>query len=407
MLKLFIGLKNFAGGGQMPNTGTFYYNAKLYAPNGPIDNAKMLVNGEGTIVRVGGVHEDFSDAEGYDKVDCGGSLLLPGFIDVHVHGGGGFNVLDGSLEQLEGMSHFHASHGTTSFLATTSTASHDNLVSVLDTASSAVGRMSGADLCGIHLEGPFISPKRKGAQSPEWIQPPSIRKFQDYLQASRQAIRIVTMAPELEGGLEAVSFLADQGITVSAGHTDATFEEMRTAVLRGVSHTTHHFNGMSPLHHREPGVAGAGMLLSELTTELICDGIHVHPAVVQLLFKLKGPNSICMITDAVSCAGLPDGDYGPVIMKDGEIKLRDGSTLAGSALTMIAALRNVLKFTGLPLETILPSLTSVPARQSGLSAQKGSLERGKDADFLLLDQELHLKATYVKGKAVYQNSNAK
>ncbi|WP_274365567.1 N-acetylglucosamine-6-phosphate deacetylase [Paenibacillus thermotolerans] len=386
----------------MTANGNYFFNAKLYAPEGPIEGGWMLITEEGKIAATGPKGKECTEAAGADKVDCEGGLLLPGFIDVHVHGGGGFSVMEGLREQLEGMSAFHAAHGTTSFLATTTTASHDSIVKVLDAASSAVGSVSGADLCGIHLEGPFIHPKRRGTQALEWIAPPSVAKLEEYIRAARGTIRIVSMAPELEGGLEAVRFLTAQGITVSAGHTNATFEEMAAAVANGVSHTTHHFNGMSPLHHREPGVAGAGLMLPQLTTELICDGIHVHPAAVRLLYQVKGPESICMITDAVTCAGLPDGEYGSVIMKQGEVKLADGTTLAGSALTMIAAFRNVLRFTGLPPEAVLPAFTGVPARQAGLSDRKGSLAPGKDADFLLLDREYRLKTTYVRGKAVYR-----
>jgi N-acetylglucosamine-6-phosphate deacetylase len=381
---------------------TLFYNAKLYVPEGPVESGWMLVDEAGKIAELGAHDETGPDSEKTESVDCGGNSLLPGLIDVHVHGGGGYNVLDGSFEHLDGMSRFHAAHGTTAFLATTTTTQHENILRVLDSVSSMIGQLNGADLAGIHLEGPFIDAVRRGAQTLEHIQLPSVEKIKAYLEAARGSIRIVSMAPEVEGGMEAAAFLAGLGITVSAGHTNATFEEMKAAAAAGVRHTTHHFNGMSPLHHREPGVAGAGMMLPELTTELICDGIHVHPAVVKLLFSVKGPDSVCMITDAVFCAGLPDGEYGSVTMRQGEIMLSDGASLAGSGLTTLAGLRNALKFTGLPLEMILPSITSVPARQAGLSDRKGSLAKGKDADFLLVDEDLRLQATYVKGKQVYQ-----
>jgi N-acetylglucosamine-6-phosphate deacetylase len=381
---------------------TLFYNARLYVPEGPTRDGWMLVDESGKIAEIGTHDKARPEREKIETVDCGGSRLLPGLIDVHVHGGGGYNVLDGSFEHLDGMSRFHAAHGTTAFLATTTTTQHENILRVLDSVSSMIGQLNGADLAGIHLEGPFIDAVRRGAQSLEHIQPPSMDKMKAYSEAARGNIRIVSMAPEVEGGLEAAAFLAGLGITVSAGHTNATFEQMIAAVAAGVSHTTHHFNGMSPLHHREPGVAGAGMMLPELTTELICDGIHVHPAAAKLLFTLKGPDSVCLITDAVFCAGLPDGKYGSVTMRQGEVLLSGGTSLAGSGLTMLAAVRNAVKFTGLPLETILPSATSVPARQAGLADRKGSLAKDKDADFLLVDEDLGLRATYVKGKQVYQ-----
>ncbi|TJY39836.1 N-acetylglucosamine-6-phosphate deacetylase [Cohnella pontilimi] len=386
----------------METKQTMFDHAKLYLPEGPVDDGWMLVDENGRIAAAGANGEARPEDTTIVTVDCGGRGLLPGLIDVHVHGGGGYDVLGESFEHLDGMSRFHAAHGTTTFLATTSTTNHETILRVLDSVSSMMGELGGADLAGIHLEGPFIDAVRRGAQSLEHIQPPSVDKMKAYLEASRNSIRIVSMAPEREGGLELVSFLAGRGITVSAGHTNATLEQMKAAVSAGVRHTTHHFNGMSPLHHREPGAAGAGMVLPELTTELICDGIHVHPEVVKLLFAVKGPASVCMITDAVFCAGLPDGEYGSVTLKEGQVLLSDGTSLAGSGLTTLAALRNAVKFTGLPLERILPSITSVPARQAGLSDRKGSLSAGKDADFLVVDEDLELLATYVRGKPVYQ-----
>jgi len=212
---------------------------------------------------------------------------------------------------------------------------------------------------------------------------------------------LVTLAPEVPGGKQAVEMLSGRGITVSVGHSDAAYEQVLAAVELGANHTTHHFNGMSPLHHREPGVAGAGLMIPQITTELIADGIHVHPAVVKLLFDVKGEQNVCMITDAVSCAGLPDGEYDDVIMSNGQIHLKDGSSLAGSSLTMIQALKNVMKFTGYPLDKILPSLTMVPARQAGIADRKGSLEAGKDADFLVVDENLNIQSTIVGGIEVY------
>jgi N-acetylglucosamine-6-phosphate deacetylase len=266
--------------------------------------------------------------------------------------------------------------------------------------------LDGAELLGVHLEGPFLNAARAGAQNKSHLRAPDVDALRRYMEASGNGIRLATLAPELEGGTEATAMLAQAGVTVSIGHSDATYEQALEAVRRGASQTTHHFNGMSPLHHREPGVAGAGLLCPELTTELICDGIHVHPAVVKLLFDVKGAQNVCMITDAVGPAGLPDGDYGEITMKDGQIWLKDGSSLAGSSLTMLQALKNAMRFTGYPLEKLLPSFTEVPARQIGVSDRKGSLDAGKDADFLIVDEPLTLHATYVRGREVYRRATS-
>lgn len=381
---------------------TLFINGKLYTPERIIENGRMLVGEFGQIEAVGGPElEAAADAR---IQDLRGATVLPGFIDVHVHGGNGFSMMEGTYESLDGMSRFHAAHGTTSFLATTSTAEKGKTVKALQCAAEAKAKgLSGADLLGVHLEGPFLSEKRRGAQKKEHIRLPNPEELNEYIEASADTIRLVTLAPEVEGGMAAVEQLVRHGITVSIGHSDASFEQVAKAVERGADHTTHHFNGMSPLHHREPGVAGAGLILDELTTELIADGIHVHPAVIKLLFARKTPWKVCMITDAVSCAGLPDGEYENVTMTDGQIYLKDGSSLAGSSLTTLQALKNVMKFTGYPIEKILPSLTMVPARQIKVHDRKGSLETGKDADFLVTDHELRLQSTYVKGAEVYSS----
>ncbi|HZG58833.1 N-acetylglucosamine-6-phosphate deacetylase [Paenibacillus sp.] len=374
-------------------------NGRIYTGESVIDNGCLLVGSDGRIEAVGGAELTAVDAP---VRDLQGSLVLPGFIDIHVHGGGGFQMMDGTYEGLAGMSRFHAAHGTTSFLATTDSASEQANVKALRSAAEAADTgLDGAELLGVHLEGPFLHPVRGGAQDQRHIRPASREELQRYIEASGSRIRLVTLAPEIEGGFEAVDMLTDLSITVSIGHSDATYAQVLEAIRRGAAHTTHHFNGMSPLHHREPGVAGAGLICGELTTEIIPDGIHVHPAVVKLLFDIKGARGVCIITDAVRQAGLPDGDYGGTIMKDRQIWLKDGSSLAGSSLTMMQGFKNVLAFTGYPIEKILPSFTEVPARQIGEADRKGSLTAGKDADFLIVDQEINLRSTFVGGREVY------
>lgn len=387
----------------MPEQCQLWINARLYTPQGVIDNGRLLVSPDGRIGAVGGA-EARPDDSGLIVRDLGGLSVLPGFVDIHIHGGGGGNVMDASYDSLDKISRFHARHGTTSLLATTTTGKIAAMERALDCAAEAMKRgTAGAEIAGIHLEGPFLNLQRIGAQNKEEIRLPEPGLIERFWEASQGRLRLVTLAPELDGGFAAVRRFAGKGVTVSIGHSDAVFDEVAEAVRCGASQTTHHFNGMSPLHHREPGVAGAGLVMPELTVELIADGGHVHPAVIRLLFAGKTPRKVCLITDAVACAGLPDGDYGELTMTGGQVYLKDGCSLAGSSLTMHRALLNVMRFTGLKLEEALPSLTETPARQAGLDDRKGSLAVGKDADFLIVDDELRIVATYVGGREVYRS----
>ncbi len=419
-------------------TRTLWLNARIATPNGIIEGGGLLVDEHGVIRdivadgdeaaieaagsagavgkagAVGATGAGGGSADGAtDTVEAdpgttvvrnlGGRLVLPGLIDVHVHGGGGFEVLRGEFAQLDGMSRFHAAHGTTSFLATLETAPPEQIERVLAaTKQAAEAGVSGAELLGLHLEGPFLNGKRAGAQNTAHIIDPDPRLAERFLAAADGCIRLVTLAPELPGGLALASQFAAAGATVSAGHTDATYAEIEQAVKHGVTHMTHHFNGMRPFHHREPGAAGAGLLLPELTIELIADGFHVHPEAIRMAFRMKPSDRICMVTDAVVCAGLPDGEYGHSVMEGGRVYLKDRSSIAGSTLTMIAALRNTLRFTGLPLPCVLPAFTSVPARQAGAAHRKGTLEAGKDADFIVVDEAYNLQMTVVRGRIVHQ-----
>lgn len=381
-------------------------NGKIYTgiTGEVIDKGYIQSNDEGRIVAVGAG----SPTEGSVQViDLEGRVIIPGMIDVHLHGGNGFDVMRPTFEDLEGISRYYAMHGTTSFLATTGPGNREEILAVLENIRRVfAGGLQGAEMLGVHLEGPFLNPLRKGAMKVEELRLPDFGEIQTYLDASGNTVKLVTMAPELKGGFELASYLIERDVNVAIGHSDALFKEVERAVHLGIRHTTHHFNGMRPMHHREPGVAGAGMIMPELTTEVIADGIHVHPSVVRLLFTVKKAMQVCAITDAVKYAGLPDGVYGESTVDEGKIHLTGSDTLAGSSLTMIQALRNVLTYTGLPLEQVLPSFTLVPACKSGAEACKGTLDIGKDADFIVLEEGLEISKTYVRGKPVYERKIA-
>ncbi len=381
---------------------TAYTNAKIYTPDGVVPAGTLVVTESG---KIHAIHtEPFTASEADVVHDLQGKAILPGLIDVHTHGAMGYSASDGSYESLDAFSKYHAAHGTTSFLATTRTDSDERISIALRSAADAINRgVSGAEIAGIHLEGPFIDRIRAGAQDPSHIVLPTESLMARYQALSDNHIRLVTLAPEVEGGMDAVKWYASRGVRVSIGHSNATLEEVKRAVSLGASHTTHHFNGMSPLHHREPGVAGSGLMLPELTTEIIADGFHVRPELIKFLFEVKGSMGVCMITDSVEAADLPNGTYGDVVVQDGRITLADGSSLAGSSLNTLQAVRNVIAYTGRSLEQVLPSMTEVPARQAGISDRKGSLVPGKDADFIVVSScdKLELERTYVRSREVW------
>lgn len=347
-----------------------------------------------------------SDLLGYDLVDLEGSMLLPGFIDIHVHGGGGHDFMEGSVEDIQEVCRFHATHGTTALLATTWTEERKWLEQAVATIAEVIGELpSGAQIVGIHLEGPFIHPARSGAQHPAHIREPSIEELASLIRLSRENIRLMTIAPERPLALETIRYAVQNGIRVAIGHSDATIEQVRLAMKAGATHVTHLFNGMRPFHHREPGVAGSALIFGGLTAELICDGYHVHPDAVGLVFRVKPMDELVLVTDAVAAAGMPDGEgynlAGQACVKNaGRIVLASSGDLAGSCLTMDEALRNAMRFTGRNLADVLPTVTINPARQAGISHRKGSITPGKDADFVVLDDEYQVVSTYIKGQRV-------
>jgi len=390
--------------------GLWIRNADVYLPDRVLTGGSVYVVG-GRIARICGPEELPPEPGDADEVwDAEGLSLVPGFIDVHVHGGGGADVMDAAEDDgaIGRIARFHAAHGTTSFLATTMTASRNELERAVEGVVCAMERgvAGGAEVLGLHLEGPFLNPRRCGAQNPALIRPFDWDEMQDLLKRGRGAVRLVTLAPECGDALRRIGALAGRGVTVSIGHSEADSETVRQAIEAGASHVTHLFNAMNPLHHREPGIVGAALIRDELTVELICDGFHVHPDMVRLVFAVKRRDRIALVTDAIAAAGMPDGEgyrLGglPVVVKEGKAVLRDSGNLAGSCLTMDRALKQAVAFTGLPPAEVLPALTINPARQIGADDRKGSIEVGKDADLVALGPDLTVVRTYVKGVRVY------
>ncbi len=339
-------------------------------------------------------------------VDAREFLLVPGFIDIHVHGGAGRAVMEGTADALEAVATHLARHGVTGFLPTTITAPWEEQAQALDVAAQAMrsaenGR-NGATILGCHLEGPYINPKRKGAQPEQFILLPDVDDFTRAVGTNLDAVRIMTLAPEMPGALEMIRFLASQGIIASLGHTDASYAQVSAAIEAGARHVTHCFNAMTQLGSREPGVVGAALSRPELTAELIWDNVHVHPASCQALIWAKGAEGVVLISDGIPGAGMPEGyvfSLGdlPVTVHAGTARLPDG-TLAGSLLTLDKAFANAAPFS-LAQRTALSSRNAAVAL--GLGSQKGLLSPGYDADFVLLHPEGSVFQTYIAGRLVY------
>ncbi|MFZ5822909.1 MAG: N-acetylglucosamine-6-phosphate deacetylase [Bacillota bacterium] len=332
-----------------------------------------------------------------------GGYIAPGYIDLHVHGGGGGDFMDGHPEAVAAITATHAQYGTTGLLATTLTDSEEAILRAIRAVKAAPRR--GSRILGFHVEGPFINPAIKGAQDERFVRPASVAEIDRWLAEGSPDDRWhVTLAPEVEGAMAAIRHLASRGAVVSAGHTECTYARLEAAAAAGLSHVTHLFNAMRGLHHREPGTVGGALSLPGLTVEIIADGIHVHPAAVALAVRAGGAGRFMLITDAMRAAGLGEGEYllGGLraVVRDGAVRLEDG-TLAGSVLTMERAVQNMVHFAGVDLPTAVSMAALHPARKHRLDHRKGSLAPGKDADLLLLDKDLGVLTTIVEGEVVH------
>lgn len=381
---------------------TLFTHARVLCLPAPISNGWVLVT-DGKIRALGeGDPPESALAQECNQIDCSGCSLLPGFIDLHTHGALGSDFVFGSAEEIKKISTFYAAHGVTGFLASTYAASPQEIRSALATIKCCMGAEPGARILGVHLEGPWLNPARCGAQDESKIRVADTGEALPYLDSG--LVRLVCLAPEIPQNQWLIAACRERGITVSAGHTDATYAGMQSAVEMGVTLVTHCFNAMSPLHHREPGVVGAALTMPGIQCELIADTIHVHPAVIDLLVKARTPQGVILITDAISAAGMPDGQYTlegqQVTCRQGAARLSDG-TLAGSTLTMDAALRNLLAATDLPLEAVWGCSSLNAARAIHLDNTKGNIARGFDADLVLLDSNLHVKLTMVGGRVIF------
>ncbi|MFI8189619.1 N-acetylglucosamine-6-phosphate deacetylase [Streptomyces sp. NPDC085946] len=362
---------------------------RVVLPTGTVDNGRVVVEGT-RITRTA--------PENARVLDVTGHWLVPGFVDLHNHGGGGASFTSGSVDDVLKGIHTHRLHGTTTLVASTVTGDTAFLAQRAGLLSELAEQ---GDIAGVHFEGPFISPCRKGAHSEVLLRDPDPAEVRKLIDAARGQARMVTLATELPGGTDSVRLLADHGVIAAIGHTDATYEQTREAIDAGATVATHLFNAMPPLGHRAPGPIAALLEDERVTVELINDGTHLHPAALQLAFHHAGPDRVAFITDAMDAAGFGDGRYmlGPleVEVADGVARLVEGGSIAGSTLTLDRAFKRAVTVDGLPVPDAVAALSANPARLLGMADTIGSLEPGRYADLVLLDEDFDLKGVMRRG----------
>ncbi|MEH7384894.1 N-acetylglucosamine-6-phosphate deacetylase [Bacillus sp. JJ1521] len=385
----------------------FITNLTIFSEDGIIEKGFIEVDGE-KIKKVGQM-ADFQASEQDEVITFNESFsLLPGMIDLHIHGASGADVMDATPGALVTMSQTLPKEGTTSFLATTMTKSKEDIENAIGNIADFIPKQNPghAEILGAHLEGPFLSPKRAGAQHPGNIINPDVELFKKWQTLSGDNIRLVTLAPEEPGGLELTAHLKDTGVVASIGHSDAVYDQVEVAIEAGVTHATHLFNGMRGLHHREPGVAGAVLLHDEVKCEMIVDGIHIAPKMVKFAYKNKGSKGSILITDAMRAKCLGAGMYdlgGQEVSVNGERAVLNDGTLAGSILKLNDAVRNMMKFTDCSLQDITEMTAVNPAKQINVFDRKGSIKAGKDADIVIVNDQLEVIMTFCRGRLAYSN----
>jgi N-acetylglucosamine-6-phosphate deacetylase len=369
-------------------------NCKIIYPSGIEEGSVLVRNGKIEEINPPKLPPD-------EVLDANGLYLSPGFIDIHIHGAGGYDTMEGSYKALNEISKAIASHGTTAFLPTTMTCASSEILEAVHAINHARAQgTEGAQILGVHLEGPFISPAMIGAQNPQYIEAPSIDTFKNLVGDYMGSIKTVTLAPETQGALELIQFLHAQGITVSIGHSKATYKEAMAGIKAGASHSTHLFNAMTGLHHRDGGVVGA-VFDSPITTEAICDGVHVDYPVLRIALKQKSTDRMLLISDAMMACCMPNGRYvlggQDVIAQDGAARLENGA-LAGSVLTLDQAIKNIYEHTDYELFEIIKMAALNPAKHCGVADKKGQIAEGYDADLVLFDENITIHKVFIGGK---------
>ncbi len=378
--------------------------AKFFLPAGAMDNGYLeIVDG-----KFGQWHKQIPLDYNLEVIDFGDSWIAPGFVDTHIHGFKDHDVMDKDPQGILDASLGLAIAGTTTWLPTTLTASVEDTClaceSVAESEHMRDASFKGAHVGGIFLEGPFFTEKHKGAQNPAYMMDPSIDIFNEWQQASEGLIKKSAIAPERAHSEEYAAYLKEQGVVCALGHSDATFEEGMAALNAGASVFVHTYNGMSGLHHREPGLVGLAMATHNSYAELICDGIHVNKYACKALIEAKGYDHVVLVSDCLRCGGMPEGDYMlgdfPIIMRDGICRLKNGESIAGSIITMAQAVQNVYQWQLVTASQAIEMGTSIPAKANNIDDVCGCILPGRHADFVVLDMDLNLISTFMDGEKV-------
>lgn len=378
----------------------YIINGQIVLPDSVVQKKALAFDAEsGKIV---GLADEWP--KGASIIDAAGGYVAPGLVDIHIHGYLGEDTCDAKPDGIRKMAYGVAKNGVTAFLPTTMTVSKAEIVAALDAVRSLLlesRSWDGAEIIGVHAEGPFINPSKKGAQAEENILAPDA----DFIIENSDVIRSVTLAPEMDAGHECIKRLREKtDVLVSMGHTDASFDEAMSAVRDGANHATHLFNAMSALAHRNPGVVGAALASDNVSVEVIADTFHINPGLYSIIHKVKGDKMI-LITDCTRAGGMPDGTYDlggqPIFLKGIECRLADG-TIAGSVLRLNSAVKNVLDHTGLPVHEVFKMASLNPARAIHCDGRIGSLESGKDADIIITDENINVIRTIKKGRTIYE-----
>lgn len=375
---------------------------EIYTENQVLGNASILVE-NGNIESV-----EIKEIECKEVIDAGKYKVLPGLIDIHIHGANGHDTMDATFDSLNGISKFISSYGVTAFLPTTVTARWNKIKKAVTCIEQTIVRgVDGAEVLGANIEGPFITSEHRGAHPKDYIREIDFEEIDELFHLSKN-IKIMTVAPEKSNAIELIKLLKSKDIVASLGHTNATYEETTVAIDNGATLAVHTYNGMRGLDHREPAVLGTILSNDKIFAELIADIVHVHPAAIKILLKCKGKDKICLITDCMRAGGLKDGEYAlgelKVVLKNSVARIENGS-LAGSTLNLIDAIKNMVEKADLDLLDVVNMSTLVPARILGLDKEIGSIEAGKKANFTIIDKNFNVVMTIVKGKIVYRYIN--
>ncbi|MCP9766415.1 N-acetylglucosamine-6-phosphate deacetylase [Lacihabitans sp. LS3-19] len=386
------------------------FNGKVITPNAILENASVLVS-EGKIIGIEQGNPDFPEAQ---AIDAKGQYISPGFIDIHIHGGGGSDFMDGTPEAFLTIAETHAKYGTTAMFPTTLTAEPEDLLATLDSFESANKKNTkGASMLGMHLEGPYFAMNQKGAQDPRFIRNPDESEYTNLIK-NYKTIKRWSAAPELPGAIEFGKYLVENNILPAIAHTDAIYEEAEEAFRNGYTLATHFYSAMLGVTRRNAyryaGVVEAGYLIDDMDVEIIADGAHLPAPLLKLIYKIKGPNKTALITDAIRAASLPEGksllggykNGVEVIVEDGVAKMPDRSSFAGSVATFDRLIRTMLYMAEVPMLDTIIMASLTPAWIMKVQDRKGSLEIGKDADILIFDDKINIKMTMVEGRIIYQ-----